>query len=990
MRLIIPIILITVIILTGGFLLYLGIGSTPPSPPPSAQPTLKLYSLGEDQKTLTPPKTTFKAAEPVIFVLTFEKKPASPKLQRGEPTSFWPFVKTALAQENNQNITTELLYNNEAAKDITVETKSLEGNQFSFSLTKKDPDELRPGKYRFKVTREAGGETQNLTQDFSWGVLAINPTKSIYIPGEVAKLGIGVLNDTGRTICNAAITLEITDPNNIKTTLNETNKLITKSGQCQATSVTNVPDYLAGYKTGKAGIYRMRLTADNGNGVRSLDDSFEVRENVPFDVERTDYPMRIYPPAEYQAKITVKANQDFKGEITETVPASFTVSKIENSLKIIEGSGTKKIVWNVSLKKGDSIILSYSIKFPNISPEFYLIGPLTMKQFNNETIIFSESRQWQIASDAVSTKFMNTPDAIQDPNVFFDDDYSVGTVTYDTSQTKSGLASWKADSGAGGDEAYLGKTGILAAAGRRISIYFRITTMPTGTVMIINLYTSGGSQVGGVYLTSAGVLQLWGDFAQIGTNGSTLSTNTWYRISLSYTITSTTVNEFRLYKDGTLDISVSNATLGYTAADTLYTGWWPMGNIGANRVMHIQHIYVDDSTDLSDPGDIRVTAKLPNAENTNAFDTAVGNARSSTDYNNVNERPLSETNGWQDATPDGATAPTLADYDQSDWTVRAPGSEVTGSVTWQTGDILVVVGSTENSTFLLGTPTATGLTFSLITSAGTTGLDAPAYIWSATAGSNGSGAITVPLTGETNSGARGASVFVYRGSDGLGNTGTITGSTAKVISLTRGSANSGVVVVLGDWNAVNDTSVTSSPSGGTQRVAQYVAGAVTNFVFNWGDQGATGTTSYGITDHTGTVDMTGIVVEIKGTAATGVEAAENYGIQSAATGDVNISGYALVARTAWVWAKVGAGTATGATMFNNGTEVSVTLSTTSAVYTNIVDSTTYPTEAAAVGMRAAAGGADTYLYETGMMIAYIPVPTRVQFQGVQLKGIKIN
>src|SRR6185437_11928232 len=45
--------------------------------------------------------------------------------------------------------------------------------------------------------------------------------------------------------------------------------------------------------------------------------------------------------------------------------------------------------------QGNTYTLSYTIKFPLVSPEFYLVGPLRIGSF-------SEGREWQIASDAIT------------------------------------------------------------------------------------------------------------------------------------------------------------------------------------------------------------------------------------------------------------------------------------------------------------------------------------------------------------------------------------------------------------------------------------------------------------------------------------------------------------------------------------------------------------------------------------------------------------
>lgn len=217
------------------------------------------------------------------------------------------------------------------------------------------------------------------------------------------------------------------------------------------------------------------------------------------------------------------------------------------------------------------------------------------------------------------------------------------------------------------------------------------------------------------------------------------------------------------------------------------------------------------------------------------------------------------------------TAPTLADYDESDWTDLAS-SEVTGSISWQTGDLIVVAASAENGGINgagagLKLPTASGLTFATTTSTGYgSNGEAFAAVWTATAGSSGSGAVT-SLSYGGGSNMAGIAAYVYRGSDGVGNAAS--GSTVgTVMSLTRGSDNSAVIFMMGDWTAGNDTAVDPSPAGGTQRVATWISGRATLFLFDWGDQGAAGSTSYGISNFSQpTGNLYAAVVEIKGSAA---------------------------------------------------------------------------------------------------------------------------
>ncbi len=169
----------------------------------------------------------------------------------------------------------------------------------------------------------------------------------------------------------------------------------------------------------------------------------------------------------------------------------------------------------------------------------------------------------------------------------------------------------------------------MADAGRRLTAYIYIPSASgcpssdTGIIITTN-GTTGVWQIGLGSTTC--ILRLYNNSAQIGTDGATLSTDTWYRISIGYTVVASGNNEFRVYVNGTQSISVTNATLGATTGTQLFIGL-ATGSPGANKVIYFDDIYVDDSTALTDPGDIRVTDKLPNANgsaNHNLFDTVIG------------------------------------------------------------------------------------------------------------------------------------------------------------------------------------------------------------------------------------------------------------------------------------------------------------------------------------------------------------------------------
>ncbi|MCK5591907.1 MAG: hypothetical protein KAI72_08130, partial [Candidatus Pacebacteria bacterium] len=193
---------------------------------------------------------------------------------------------------------------------------------------------VRPGKYILETYVETDdGETVVKYQDFYLGVLAINVNKSIYLPKERAYLQMAALTDTGHTICDADLWMSIVDPDEIEMNFSTEDGSIFLSDECHGNNVTDAPDYFAYYDVNDVGTYAMKLiNLDTGH---EIEDSFEVRNEVAFEVERVG-PTRIYPPATYRVTIYVIAQQDFNGDIVEYVPDSFEITN--TSLMINNGS----------------------------------------------------------------------------------------------------------------------------------------------------------------------------------------------------------------------------------------------------------------------------------------------------------------------------------------------------------------------------------------------------------------------------------------------------------------------------------------------------------------------------------------------------------------------------------------------------------------------------------------------------------------------------
>ncbi len=180
----------------------------------------------------------------------------------------------------------------------------------------------------------------------------------------------------------------------------------------------------------------------------------------------------------------------------------------------------------------------------------------------------------------------------------------------------------------------------------RISVYVYFNAFPSATTTTI---IENSSAYWAIQVTSGGVLILANTSnVQFGSNGPTLSTGQWYRISLAYTITDQTTNEFRLFVNGVSAISVSNTDLVLSPQGSQLV----IGNLinSSGLDMRSSDHYIDDSSSLTDTGDIWVTAKRPNANGTtNGFTTQIGSGGSGYGTGHspqVNERALSTTNGW--------------------------------------------------------------------------------------------------------------------------------------------------------------------------------------------------------------------------------------------------------------------------------------------------------------------------------------------------------
>lgn len=548
---------------------------------------------------------------------------------------------------------------------------------------------------------------------------------------------------------------------------------------------------------------------------------------------------------------------------------------------------------------------------------------------------------------------------------------TVGTVASSTTQSKTGP---RAISILGDGSSSVTKNISSFTAGR-ISFWVRVPSLPSSSGAMF-CFNSGATKFN-LSVASDGTMDLF-DGASLRASGTAvLPTAQWVHIALAFSYTSSSVNSCNVWINGVLDITATNVTWTVPPSDLFFGFFW-------NSVTcYVDDIYADDVSDLTFPGDIRVTAKLPVALNTNNFDTLVGSGTNR--YDRVSERALSVSNGIQHAASTdvqenfGIQAASAGDVDiadayivgycgwvygkRGDFDTRLLNGSALGVVASKTAGTTTVIPTTNDMT---GSGSAIVVAFSCDDNGnpGTTATCADSKGNSYAAGQS----VQVAATG-SGGGVRTA-LFVALNATALTGADTITVTHGSVTAHTAsawefaGIATSSALDVPSSQVQSGTTAPTSNATGTLAQANEVFFGVVGVERETMGQSGARLANSF----HASGMFTTG------GGEASNIGHAFQYEIVNATTGKA--AGFTTItsADTATVvgaYKAVTGGTSVGdPKLLVNGTETSIVLTTSNALYTSIVASQQYPTGAAAIGMRSSGTTADTYLYECGMLVAY--------------------
>lgn len=209
-----------------------------------------------------------------------------------------------------------------------------------------------------------------------------------------------------------------------------------------------------------------------------------------------------------------------------------------------------------------------------------------------------------------------------------------------------------------------------------------------------------------------------------------------------------------------------------------------------------------------------------------------------------------------------------------------------GSLSWNAGDLIVVLGTTTDQTVTLNTPTGPASLdpFQSIAGPITTTSSCWVRAWATFANASGSGTISATRAGAVD--VWGIIAWRIDGTttDGIGAVNAPAASTSQVAVLPYEASNSAVVEIISDWGAgVGGVGTVPSPrnwtpsSGVTEREAVGVSGKYNVYSAEWTNQTGGLPTDYGISVAASGQNYTRLVVEILGKTDTGtnsVNAAE--------------------------------------------------------------------------------------------------------------------
>ncbi|MBN1168649.1 helix-turn-helix domain-containing protein, partial [Candidatus Woesebacteria bacterium] len=276
-------------------------------------------------------------------------------------------------------------------KDFSLQ----ETNEGEFEVILSDFSKIKPGLYVLGVSDETGTQ---ITQNFSWGILAINTNQTTYNTDENIEILITVLDSKGIPKCDADLALVIRNTENDDYTLMTTadNEIKVNDG-CETDQKTTEPDYSASLSELSEGEYEVELIASIDSTNHKVSSGFKVAEEselADFEVSRAA-PIKVASGEDYPVVIRIKANKDHKGQVIDKVPSNFLVkpfgkakieidpetsSLVDEEFSVkVNGENEQLLIWDVDFKAGGTYSLTYAFSDMGSDWTNYYLGPVEIE-----------------------------------------------------------------------------------------------------------------------------------------------------------------------------------------------------------------------------------------------------------------------------------------------------------------------------------------------------------------------------------------------------------------------------------------------------------------------------------------------------------------------------------------------------------------------------------------------------------------------------------
>ncbi len=283
----------------------------------------------------------------LFFIVSYTNSPDVPRLLSNAEETFLNLVGNSKNNENNDssppiNLTLIrtifspgeniiLQYDGDAqnSKDLSVDLKNsadrsvpiratLSDDGFGKSLQIETSKKIAPGKYRL-VIKQAQKDLINV--DVYLGTIVINRQQSQYTTGENYVSDLIFFNDNGDLFCidNSSFTL-------VNTISGGEDTIQTTQGKC---GESPSPYHLL-YTPKTTGTYILKSPTGKTSNTFIQESAFDVLGSAPSIVLKREGPTFVNSSGSYEVRITISANENFEGTVTDFAPAGFIITNSSN------------------------------------------------------------------------------------------------------------------------------------------------------------------------------------------------------------------------------------------------------------------------------------------------------------------------------------------------------------------------------------------------------------------------------------------------------------------------------------------------------------------------------------------------------------------------------------------------------------------------------------------------------------------------------------